>query len=477
MHKYSITSILLALALSGCMLGPNYSRPDVDMPQSWRLSLAKATAVANVPWWEQFQDPVLNQYIQTALEENKDLKVAVAVVDQYYARLGITRSQLFPQASALGAGARLRSSTSFLPSSEGVDRDFNAFVLAFTISYELDIWGRIRRASEAARAELLSQEDAQRAVILTLVSSVASTYIELLELDKRLEITKRTLNSYEESLKLIRLRFFGGVTSELEVKQAESQVESAAAVIPQIETQIAQAENQLSVLLGQNSETINRGKTIDQLAFPSIPSGQPSDLLEQRPDILEAEQQLIAANARIGEAKAEYFPKINLGALLGFENPELDNFFNHASLFYKFGGLFAQPIFEGGRIRSNVKAAESVTQRAIYNYEQTILNAFKEVNDSLVAYKNSGIELDVQNKQVSILNEYLRFAELRYNEGLVEYLNVLDAQRQLFDAQITQAQTQGKHFLTLVNLYKALGGGWVLEAGKLADSLRQSENE
>jgi multidrug efflux system outer membrane protein len=457
------------------MLGPNYSRPEVDVPESWRLSLEKATAVANVPWWEQFKDPVLNQYIQTALEENRDLKIAVAVVDEYYARLGITRSELFPQLGAVGAAARIRSSTSFLPSSQGVDRDFNAFVLAFNLSYELDIWGRIRRATEAARAELLGQEDAQRAVVLTLVSTVASTYIELLELDKRLEIAKQTLNSYEESLKLIRLRFIGGVTSELEVKQAESQVESAAAAIPELETQIAQAENRLSILLGQNPGTINRGKTIDQLVFPAIPSEQPSDLIDQRPDVLEAEQQLVSANARIGEAKAEYFPKINLGALLGFENPELDNFFNHASLFYKFGGLFAQPIFEGGRIINTVRAAKSVKEQAIYNYEQAILNAFKEVNDALVAYKNSGTELEVQTRQVKILKQYLHFAELRYNEGLVEYLNVLDAQRQLFEVQIAQAQTQGKHFLTLVNLYKALGGGWVTEAGKLADSLRQSK--
>jgi multidrug efflux system outer membrane protein len=358
-----------------------------------------------------------------------------------------------------------------------VDRDFNAFVLAFTLSYELDIWGRIRRATEAARAELLGQEDAQRAVILTLVSSVASTYIELLELDKRLKIAKQTLNSYEESLKLIRLRFIGGVTSELEVKQAESQVESAAAAIPGLETQIALAENLLSVLLGQNPGTINRGKSIDQLVFPSIPFEQPSDLIDQRPDVLEAEQQLVAANARIGQAEAEYLPKINLGALLGFENPELDNFFNHASLFYKFGGLFAQPIFEGGRIINTVRAAKSGKEQAIYNYEQAILNAFKEVNDALVAHKNSGTELEVQTRQVKILKQYLHFAELRYNEGLVEYLNVLDAQRQLFEVQIAQAQTQGKHFLTLVNLYKALGGGWVLEAGELADSLRNSKNE
>ena len=297
MYRYSVASILLALVLSGCMLGPNYSRPDVDVPGDWRLSLENAADVANVPWWEQFQDPVLNEYVETALEKNKDLRIAVAVVDEYYARLGITRSELFPQLGAQGAAARIRSSTSFLPSSQGVDRDFNAFVLAFTLSYEVDIWGRIRRATEAAQAELLGQEDAQRAVILTLVSSVASTYIELLELDKRLEIAKQTLNSYEESLKLIRLRFIGGVTSELEVKQAQSQVESAAAAIPQLETQIAQAENRLSVLLGQNPGTITRGKTIDQLVFPTIPSEQPSDLLDQRPDVLEAEQQLVAANA------------------------------------------------------------------------------------------------------------------------------------------------------------------------------------
>lgn len=457
------------------MLGPNYSRPDVDVPQGWRLSVEKATAVANVPWWEQFQDPVLKQYIHAALEENKDLKIAVAVVQEYYARLGITRSELFPQVNAAAVGGRIRSSETFLPSSSSVDQNFNDFVLAFQLTYELDLWGRIRRATEAARADLLSQEEAQRTVILTLVTSVASTYIDLLELDKRLGIARQTLKSFEESLKLIKLRFEGGVTSELEVRQAESQVESAAAVIPQLETRFAQAENQLSVLLGKNPGAIERGRTIDELVLPNIPTGQPSDLLDQRPDILQAEDQLVAANAKIGEAKAEYFPQINLGALLGFEALELENFFDGSSLFFKFGAVLAQPLFEGGRIRSKVKGAEARKEQALYNYEQTILNALKEVNDALVGYKNSGVELDVQTRQVSILKDYLRLAELRYNEGLVEYLNVLDAQRKLFDAQLAQAQSQGKHFLNLVGLFKTLGGGWVVEAEKMSNNSQESK--
>ncbi len=475
MHKF-VFSWIVALALSGCMLGPNYSRPDVDMPQGWRLSVDKAAAVANVPWWEQFKDQVLNEYIQTSLEQNKDLKIAVAVVQEYYARLGITRSELFPSLDAAAAGARIRSSNTFLPSSSGVDQNFNDFVLAFQLTYELDLWGRIRRATEAARADLLSQEEAQRTVILTLVTSVAGTYIGLLELDKRLDIARQTLKSFEESLRLIRLRFEGGVTSELEVRQAESQVESAAVVIPRLETEIARKENQLSVLLGQNPVEIKRGKTLDELKIPDVPSSQPSDLLEQRPDVLQAEDQLVAANAKIGEAKAEYFPKINLGALLGFETSELVDFFDGSSLFYKFGAVLAQPLFEGGRISNQVKSAEARTEQAIYNYEQTILNALKEVNDALVGYKNSGVELDVQNRQVGILKDYLRLAELRYDEGLVEYLNVLDAQRKLFDAELAQAEAQGKHFLNLVGLYKALGGGWVMEAEELSISSQDSNS-
>jgi multidrug efflux system outer membrane protein len=473
-----IFSSFLALMLSSCMLGPNYGRPDIDIPQGWRLSVEKASAVANVSWWEQFKDPVLNKYIQTSLEQNKDLKIAVAVVQEYYARLGITRSELFPSLGAVAAGARIRSSNTFLPSSFGIDRNFNDFVLAFQLTYELDLWGRIRRATEAARAELLSQEEAQRTVILTLVTSVASTYIDLLELDKRLNIANQTLKSFEESLKLIKLRFQGGVTSELEVRQAESQVETAAAVIPQLETEIARKENQLSVLLGQNPGDIKRGRTLDELALPGVPTGQPSDLLEQRPDILQAEDQLVAENARIGEAKAGYFPRINLGALLGFETTELVDFFDPSSLFYKFGAALAQPLFEGGRIRNQVKGAESRKEQALFNYEQTLLNALKEVNDALVGYKNSGVELEIQTRQVSILGDYLRLAELRYDEGLVEYLNVLDAQRKLFDAQLTQAQTQGKHFLNLIGLYKTLGGGWVIEAEKISeDSQVSSKNK
>jgi multidrug efflux system outer membrane protein len=474
MRKF-IPSLIIALTLSGCMVGPNYRRPDVDVPQAWRLSLEKATTVANVPWWEQFQDPLLNKYIQTSLEQNKDLKIAVGVVDEYYALLGITRSELFPQVNGAAAGSRIRSSNSYLPSSEGVDKNFNSFVLAFALSYEVDFWGRIRRANEAARADLLGKEDAQHTVILTLVSSVASTYIELLELDKRLDIARQTLKSFEESLRIEKLRFQGGVSSELEVRQAESQVQTAAAIIPPLETQVAQKENQLSVLLGRNPGPVKRGRTLDEMVLPGVPAGQPSDLLEQRPDILQAEQDLIASNAKIGEAKAEYFPKFNLVALLGFETPELDNFFDSSSLFYKFGAALLQPIFQGGRIRYQVKAREAVKNQAIFKYQQTILTAFKEVNDALIAHRNSDEELGVQTRQVAVLKETLRLAKLRYDEGLVDYLNVLDAERNLFNAELDLARAQGARFLTLVDVYKALGGGWVVEAEKLTDISHQSK--
>jgi outer membrane protein, multidrug efflux system len=308
-----------------------------------------------------------------------------------------------------------------------------------------------------------------------LVSSVASTYIELLELDKRLEIARQTLKSFEESLRLVKLRFEGGVSSELEVRQAESQVETAAALIPPLETQVAQKENQLSVLLGQNPGPLKRGRTLDEMVLPGVPASQPSDLLEQRPDILQAEQDLIAANAKIGEAKAEYFPKFNLVALLGFETPELDNFFNASSLFYKFGAALLQPIFEGGRIRNQVKAREALKDQALFKYQQTILTAFKEVNNALIAHRNSGEELGVQTRHVGVLKDSLRLAKLRYDEGLVDYLNVLDAERNLFNAELDLAQTQGARFLTLVDLYKALGGGWEVEAEKLTDISHQSK--
>jgi multidrug efflux system outer membrane protein len=457
--------------VSGCMVGPDYKRPTLDMPKSWRFEEAAAKDTANTTWWGQFDDPVLNDLIGIALQENKDAKIAAARVEQFMGQYGTTRAALFPQVGAGASASRQRTSLLTGPTPlenvSNVDRTYNNYEIYLNAGWEIDLWGKLRRATEAARADLLSSEEARRAVILTLVSSVAGSYVNLRDFDKQYEIAKQTAGVREESYKLFKLRFEGGVISELELSQVKSEYEEALARIPVYEKLIAQQENALSVLLGRNPGPIPRGKSIDELVLPSIPAGLPSDLLANRPDIRQAEQNLVAANANIGVAKAQYFPTISLTGMLGYASSDLSKLFTGSGWNWAYGVPITAPIFTAGAIAGQVKAAEAVQQQLVFRYQQAIQTAFREVDDALVDQKRSREQLEAQGQQVGTLQQYARIARLRFDEGYTSYLEVLDAERSLFNAQLSYAQTQGTIFQSLVNVYKAMGGGWVVEADKM----------
>jgi multidrug efflux system outer membrane protein len=462
------------------MVGPNYQRPQVDTPQSWRFEDKEAKDVANTAWWEQFKDPVLNELIQVALQENKDVKIAAARVEQYIGQYATTRAALFPQVGAGASAGRQRVSQTTGPislkESQG-EPTFNDYQVFLNASWEIDFWGKLRRATEAARATLLSTEEARRTVILTLVTSVANAYINLRDLDKQLEITKQTVQSYKEGYDLFKLRFEYGIVSEIQVSMAKSQYEAALANIPFFEKAIAQQEDALSVLLGRNPGSIVRGKTIDQLMLPAVPAGLPSDILVNRPDIRQAEQDLIAANANIGVAKAQYYPTISLTGALGLESADLSNLFTGPARLWSWAVPLTAPIFTGGAIAGQVKSAEAVQQQTLLTYQQAIQTAFREVDDALVDQKETRLQLDALAQQVAALSDYARLSWVRYENGYTSYLEVLDANSRLYNAQLTHAQTQGTLFQALVNLYNAMGGGWVLEADKMTMSPQEGAGQ
>jgi multidrug efflux system outer membrane protein len=466
-----ILSFLIAPILTSCMMGPDYQRPEVDTPQAWRFADEKAKDVANTAWWEQFNDPVLNDLIQTALKENKDIKIAAARVEEFAGRYGTTRAALFPQVGAGAGYGRQRVSELTGPSpledSSVGNPTFNSSQLFLNAAWEIDLWGKLRRATEAARAELLSTEEARRTVILTLVSAVANSYINLRDLDKELELTKKAAKSYKESYDIFKLRFEYGVVSEVEVSQSKSQYEQALSNIPLFEKLISQQENALSVLLGRNPGPIARGKTLDELMMPAVPAGLPSDILVNRPDIRQAEQNLIAANANIGVAKSLYFPSISLTGLFGWASNDLDDLFKGPAKTWSWDVPAAMPIFTAGAIAGQVKSAEAVQQQALLAYQQSIQTAFREVDDSLVDQRRTKEQLEALVQQVGALRNYERLSWLRYDNGYTSYLEVLDAQSRLYNAELIHAQTQGVLFQALVNVYKAMGGGWVVEADKM----------
>ncbi|MBK7024732.1 MAG: efflux transporter outer membrane subunit [Sulfuritalea sp.] len=457
---------LLALLLGGCMMGPDYFRPAVETPPAWRLTEQSAKDLANTAWWEQFGDPVLNDLMATALRENKDLMIAAARIEEFAGNYGIVRSGLFPQ---VGAGYEASRQRNTLPG-DVKSSTYNAYQVALSASWEIDIWGRIRRQTEAARAQLLASEEGRRGVILSLVGSVAGSYINLRSLDRQLEIARETAKSRGESYEIFKLRFSGGVISQLELSQNKSQYDEALASIPPLEKAVAQQENGLSVLLGRNPGPIPRGKSIDQLALPAIPAGLPSDLLERRPDLRRAEQDLVAANALIGAAKAAYFPRISLTGLFGFASLDLGNLFDSASKVWQYAAPISMPIFTAGGLAGQLQAAEAVQQQALFGYQKAIQEAFREVNDELVSQDRTGAQLKAQKEQVQSLTQYSEIARLRYDNGYTSYIEVLDAERSLFNAQLQYTQTQQAQFQAMTNLYKAMGGGWVTEAEKMGAS-------
>ncbi|HNW77779.1 MAG TPA: efflux transporter outer membrane subunit [Candidatus Competibacteraceae bacterium] len=456
----------LGIALGGCAVGPVYQRPEVPVPAQWQVSIQQANSLANTAWWQQFQDPVLDGLIQIALQENKDVQIAAARVEEYMGRYGVTRSEQFPQVGAGASGARTRSGETTVPA--GTSLINNNFQLDLGVSYELDLWGKLSSATDAARAQLLATEEARRTVILTLVSQLASSYVLLLDYDKQLVVTRETLQTRSESVRINGLRFKAGLIGEMDYQQAVAEYQNAAVQVPLLERQIAQQENAISLLLGRNPGHIARGRNLDQLAMPQVPGGLPSELLERRPDIRQAEQQLIAANAQIGVAKAAFYPSISLTGLLGLASNDLSDLFEGPSRTWTFAGQLTQPIFTGGRLEGQLQVAEAVQKQALLNYQQVIQTAFAEVDDALVAVAKLREQLQTQVEQVKALQRYLDLATLRYQNGYSDYLTVVDAERNLYSAQLSLVQSQGQLFIALANLYKVMGGGWVDEAQRMS---------
>jgi multidrug efflux system outer membrane protein len=472
--RSKILNKLLALALitsitGGCVLHPPYTRPEVDAPDHWRFATNESATYANLRWWQEFGDPILDELIIEALENNKDLKVAIARVLEYASLVGVARSGFYPDVEFSGSGYKQKISTKVTALPPGTPDIYDTFMLLLSATYELDIWGKIRSTTEAAYAELLAQVEVRRTVVLTLVTSVGAAYIQLRQFDKQLDISRRTYNSRKESYELAVLRYEGGLTSELEAKQAEAEMEAAALAVIRLESLIAQQENLLSVLVGHNPESIERGLWLDSLHLPAnIAAGIPSELLVQRPDLLQAEELLAAENARIGIANANFFPSINLTGDYDAESLLLKDLFTNSARTWLWGASFLQPVFTGGRLISQLEVAQARKWEAYYQYQQSVLNAFKEVDDALIAHRKAKELLTVQNRQVAALKEALDLATLQYENGQTDYLNVLDTQRRLFITELDLADIQGNTFLTLINLYKAVGGGWVIDADRMA---------
>jgi multidrug efflux system outer membrane protein len=461
-----LVSAALVGLLAACAVGPDYHRPDVDVPAKYRYEIAEVAETANTQWWTQFDDPVLDQLIADALAGNKDVKIAAANVEQAAGVFTTVRSPLFPQIGYQGDGARQRLPDALVtPGTQNPDSSYQAFA---TASWEIDLWGRIRRQTEAARANLLATEQARRGVVLSLVSSVATTYLNLRALDDQLMISQRTRDAYAESLKLFELQFKYGVVSEMTVDQARSQYEGALVQIAQIEQQITVSENALSILLGRNPGPIPRGKPIGDVAAPQIPDGLPSDLLEQRPDISFAELNLIAANAQIGAAKALYFPTISLTGLFGGASTDLSDLFKGSSKTWNYTGSITGPIFAGGGISGQVAQARASQKAALFNYEATIQRAFADVENALSARQKLGDQLAAAERLVASLQGYARLALLQYNGGYTSYLSVLYANQQLFPAELQLAQTRAALLNSVTDIYKTTGGGWVSIASQSA---------
>jgi outer membrane protein, multidrug efflux system len=461
--KKSAALLLVICLTSGCAVGPNYKKPTVNTPTIYRgltpeeAAKGDTTSFAEQKWWDVFQDEQLKELIKTALQQNYDLRRAGTRILQARATLGITRADQFPTISADASGLNKRiSGQSGIPpvetSTNRVGLDFN---------WELDFWGKFRRSTEAARANLASTEWGQREIATELVANVASAYFSLRALDLQLEITRRTLTSRQDSLRLTQILANGGSTSLLDVRQAEQLVFTAGSEVPSLEQQIEQQENFISILLGNNPATVPRGRSLtDQPHPPTVPAGLPSSLLQRRPDIRQAEQQLIAANAQIGVARSQYFPQIELTANSGYQSSALTALFTGPAGFWTFGSTLAQPIFTAGRLRSNVRLAEAQHQEAVLFYQETIQGAFRDVSDALIAYRKTQEFREQEQLLVNSAQDAARLSHMRYSGGVASYLEVLTNETNYFSAELNLVQAQQNELLALVQLYKGLGGGW-----------------
>ncbi len=460
-------SILAAGCLTGCALGPDYKRPPVSPPETFRFQTTpgETASLADAPWWEAFGDPALKALIQEALTGNYNVRIAAARVQQARAQAAGAKSPFYPQLGYQATAVQSKGLANILGlSSTNASAVSTLYLGGISMNWEIDLWGKIRRSSEAANAQLLASEEGRRAVLLSLVSDVAQAYFELLELDARLAIANSSTEAYQGTYKLFQDRLEFGVASQLQTARAEGNLAQAAATVPEIQSQIAAKENQISTLLGRNPGSIQRGRPLfDQEVTPSVPAGLPSALLERRPDLRRVEQELVAANAQIGAAKALFFPQLSLTGLLGKASPELSALTAGTSTIWQAGGMITGPIFQGGRIYQNFKATEAAAEEAKWRYEQAVIQAFQEVSTSLAALeKLAGAETD-QARSVRALEKSVQISNDRYLYGLSSYFEILEAQQRLYPAQYTQAQIRLNRLLAYVQLYKALGGGWNLK--------------
>jgi multidrug efflux system outer membrane protein len=452
-----------SLLLGGCMVGPDYQRPPVDVPATYLEPAATDPSIANLPWWELFNDPDLIPLIKEGLANNQDLGIAISRIEEAAANLGIVRANQFPFLDAQGSAGRLQQSKNIVPGSE----DRSDYSLSGVASFELDLWGKLRRATQGARAELLATEAAAQNVTITLIAAVATTYFELLGLDDRLKIAEQTLQSRNESLRIIQARFEKGTVPELDVNQAEIEAADAAAAVASFKRLVRLSDNALSILVGSRPRLINRGAISleAQQLITVVPVGLPIQLLEQRPDIVAAEEQLAAETARIGVARAQRLPALSLTGSFGYASRDLDNLLEGNSQSWDvFGSMFA-PIFNSGQLKSAEAAQRQRALQARLNYESTILNALRDVDNSLTGIRTYRDEHEARYFQLQAAQNAAALSRARYDGGVVSYLEVLDSERSLFSAALLESETRQQQLNAVVSLYRALGGGWPAEAG------------
>lgn len=460
--KTRIVAVCVAAALAGCTVGPDYVRPELAAPEAWRIEYPKAAGVANVAWWEKFGDPVLEELIQTALRDNRDLRVAAARVDQFIGALTATGSQLYPQIAYGTDATRIRSSAVAQPPlPPGANPYFSLYNVSLGAAWQADLFGRVRRQTEAAQAQVYASEEGRRGVVLTVVAAVATSYIVLRALDRQLEIAQATAANLDKTVRIFELRFNAGIISKSELSQVRSQAQLAKAAIPQFQQAIATQENLLSILLGRAPGPIPRGQSIDELSAPEIPDDLPASVLARRPDVLGAEQNLVAANANIGAARAQYFPNLSLQAALATTATATGNLFTGPSRAGRIGAGLAGPIFTFGAIEGQVQAAEAGERAALAIYEQTILNALRETNNALSGSQNLLEEYNARRARVESLREFARLSNLRFEKGVSDYLEVLVAENDLFAAELAAVNLQAGRYAQLIGVYQAMGGGWV----------------
>jgi outer membrane protein, multidrug efflux system len=471
MRTLALAALVAAAAdcLVGCVtVGPDYTRPEIQVPATWRIDLPQAEEVANTAWWQQFDDPVLDDLIQTALRENLDVRIAAARVDQFIGVLRAARSQALPQINYGANVSRNRASQIGMPPlPPTLDPLFNLYQGALSASWQIDLFGRVRRLTEAAQAQVYASKQAQRGVVLSLVTGVATSYVTLRGLDRQLDIARSTAGNVRETLRIFELRYRDGLVSETELSQVQSLYKLAQSTIPAVEQQIAIVENGMSILLGRNPGPIPRGKSVSELVLPIVPADLPSTLLERRPDILQAEQNLIAANANVGATRALYYPNISLTGALGSVSTAFGDFLSGAARTWSIAAGLGGPIFTSGAIGGQVQSAEAQSRQAQLIYRQTVLGAFNDTNNALIGSQKTIEQTALQQQRVDALRENTRLSRLKFEDGLIDYFEVLVSENDLFAAELSLASLQAARFNQVISVYQAVGGGWV----DIADSI------